>query len=436
MGQPCQKKEGFVLLKNITSISRLRLLCMVFLIIWGIVYLNYHISSESLINDKGVVIGGDFVTFYFAGKIIKEKNGEKIYDPAYQKQVQDQILAPEKIKGLLYYINPPSVAVAYSFFPFLPYRVAYHLHTLIMILFFVLGILILKPQLKGFSSNWWVAGLLGMVWFPMMHTIIGGQNAALTFFLLSWGYVEIVKNRQGIAGVPLGLLLFKPQYAVPLLGLLILRKRWRTFAVAFLIGAGHYFLGAFFCGWDWPLRMLDSVGNLYHSQERIAGGTTHISIVEVIDFSLIQPLENLQVEERFLTFIYCIGYGIVGGVVLCLIMLWRKAIPQREDFRLFWALATAATLLISLHTQYYDLSLLILPVLLILDFQLLRGYSASNFQRIMLLVGFIFYPIYGFSQYIHFQPLALVPVCVFAWAYWEIRKQRISPKRLDLDMKS
>jgi hypothetical protein len=425
LSQPPHDKQRYALLNKLTSGPRLRLLAIIFLGIWIIIYLSYHISSKSLINDKGIVTGGDFITFYLAGTIIKEKNGEKIYDPAFQKQIQDQVLAPEKINGLLYYINPPSVAVLYSAFSFLPFRVAAHLHTLLMSLFFILGMLFLKQQLKGFSANWWVAGLLGMLWMPMMHTIVGGQNAGLTFFLLSWSYVATVKNQQGIAGLSLGLLLFKPQFAVPFIGLLLLRGKWRTLAVAFLIGACHYFLGALYCGWDWPVKMLESIGNLYREQERIAGGITHISIMEVIDFSIIQPLEKVKVDGGFVKIVYYLGYGLVGSVICFLIMVWKKAVPQRDDFQLYWALATAGTLLISLHTQYYDLSLLILPVLLILDFQLLQGYSPGNFERIMLIVGFISYPMNEISNYIHFQPLFILPICVFAWSFWEIHKRQI-----------
>ena len=432
MFQPPQNKKRFTLLENLTSVPRLRLLSLILLGIWIIVYLNYHISSKSLVNEKGVVIGSDFITFYLAGTIIKEKGGGKIYNPDYQKQVQDQILAPEEIKGLLYFINPASVAVIYSIFSFLPYRVAFHTHTIMMTIFFMLGMLVLKSQLKSISSNWWIAGLIGIVWMPMMHTIIGGQNAALSFFLLCWGYVATIKNNQGNAGLALGLLLFKPQYAVPLLGLLLLRKKWKTFAVAFLVGVGHYFLGAFFCGWDWPIKMFDSVGGLYRAQESIAGGATHISISEVIDFSVIQPLEKFKVDAVLIKLVHYFGYGIIGSVVAFLIYFWRKAEPGRDDFGLFWAVAISGTLLISLHTQYYDVSLLVLPVLLILDFQLMKGYFPNNYQRIILLALFLFYPAHKISNYIHFQPLFIFPIYIFSWSIWELNYGKNSNRPLKL----
>ncbi len=424
MLQPLHVKKGHSIIEKLTRKERLRLLAIIILGIWAFTYVGYHISTKRLVNNQGVPLGGDFITFYFAGQIIQGKNGPAIYDPEYQKQVQNQILAPEEMKGLLYFINPASVAVIYSLFSFLPYRIAFHTHTVIMVLFFIVGMLILKSQLKGISSDWWVAGMLGLVCPPMMHTIIGGQNAALAFCLLSWGYVATVTNQQGIAGLAFGLLLFKPQYAVPLLGLLLLRGKSKIFAVALLVGVGHYIVGALFCGWDWPIKMLDSVSGLYRAQERLAGGTTHISILEVLDFSIIQPLENYGVDSVLISIVRYSGYGLIGGVVGVIIFLWRKSNAGEHEFALLCALAISGTLLISLHTQYYDLSLLVLPVILILNYNLVKGYPLNNYQRLILIALFLSYPLHRTSVYIHFQPLFLIPVYIFFWSVWQIKGKK------------
>jgi hypothetical protein len=301
-----------------------------------------------------------------------------------------------------------------------------------MVIFFILGMLVLKSQLQGISSDWWIAGLLGMVWMPMMHTIIGGQNAALVFCLLSCAYVANARNQEVVAGLALGLLLFKPQYAVPLLGLLLLRKKWKIFAVALPVGIGQYILGAFFCGWDWPLKMVDSMSSLYRAQERIAGGSTHISIMEVIDFSIIQPLEKIKADPAIVgSFVY-FGYGIMGSVVALLIYIWRRVETQKDNLGLYWASAISGTLLISLHTQYYDISLLVLPFLLILNFRMMKGDCPGNWQRLILLGLFLVYPAYKLSNYIQFQPLIMLPIYVLAWSIWDLAYGKDSSRTLKL----
>ncbi len=401
---------------RLTSPSRLRIFGVTIFLAWCVVYAFHHVSATHLVNEKNVIMGRDFMSFYIAGTIVKEGDGKQLYNPTYQQQVQDRILAPEKFNGLAYYINPASVAVVNSGLARLPYRTAFHLHTLLMLLCFAAGIWILKPCLSGISSEWWVAGLLGVVWFPMMNTIMGGQNAALTFLLLAAGYAATAGGRQWLAGLALGLLLFKPQYALPLLGLLMLRKQWLTIGVAVLVGASQYLLGAYYCGWHWPVKMTNALAGYYHSQERIAGGATHISIMETLDYSIIQPLERLPAPEWNTGLMTACGYGLVGFLILYLIWTWRTADPRRSDFGLFWALATSATLLISLHTQYYDISLLFLPLLQIINHQLFSGRPITFRQRIILIAVFMIYPLHPISEVIRFQPLILLPIGVCAWA--------------------
>ena len=197
----------------------------------------------------------------------------------------------------------------------------------------------------------------------MMHTMTGGQNAALCFLLLAVAYVASVEKKQWLAGLALGLLLFKPQYAVPVLGLLLLRKQFVTLGVAAVLGCGHYVIGALACGWDWPAKMADKLGGYYRAAEDATNSATHMSFMEVLDYSVIQPLGRDGAVGGLL---HLSGYVALALFVLYLIFVWRDADPKREDFGLYWALVTSAALLLSLHTQYYDGALLLLPVLLIL----------------------------------------------------------------------
>jgi len=85
-------------------------------------------------------------------------------------------LAGENWKGLMYYINPAPVAVLYSIFARFPYVIVFHVHTLLMTGFFLTGIYFLKPHLNHMPKSWGIIGLLGMIWFPMSHTIMVHQR--------------------------------------------------------------------------------------------------------------------------------------------------------------------------------------------------------------------------------------------------------------------
>ncbi len=408
------------LITKLTSPHWLGLTGMALFVGCGIGFVAHHASADSLVNDNNVAIGRDFLAFYLAGQIVANGQGQNLYDGAEQQRTQDAVLAPAELDGLAYYINPAPVAVVFSLLTRLPYLWAFYLHTALMLILFLLAMRCLKPHLPSLAPHWFVAVLLGATWFPMMHTIMGGQNAALTFFLLVVAYSSATKGKQWVAGAALGLLLFKPQYALPLLGLLLLRRQFRTCAVATVIGAGQYALGALFCGWDWLAKMVGSMGEFYREQERLVSGPTHISLTEVLDYSIVRPLESFGGYEVLAQCANLLGYVLVGVIVLHLIWSWRRADPRRADFGLYWAQITSAMLLISLHTQYYECALLVLPILLILEHLARSGLAIGPRPRLLLVVAFLaFWPLYSLPEWFgwfRFQPVALMPLVVGWWA--------------------
>lgn len=394
---------------------------------WCAGFVVHHVSARGLVDQNNIVLGRDFMAFYVGGSIVVQGDGSRLYEPELQQATQNTVVAPEKLEGLSYFINPASVAVAYSLLARLPYLSAFYLHTALMMACFFAGMHLLRPHLATGSLHWLTIALVAACWMPMMHTITGGQNAALSFLLLAAAYVATVDQKQWLAGLSLGLLLFKPHYAVPVLGLLLLRGQWRTLCIAGVVGVGHYIVGALFCGWDWPVLMADQLGSYYRQAEDATNSATHMSLLEVLDYSVIQPLGG---GESVAGLIHLCGYAVLGLVVVYLIWVWRHADPGRPDFGLYWALVTAATLVLSPHAQYYDGALLILPVVLILSHICRANLAVSANARLTLVVLYVAYfplvylPVW--FEWFRFQPVFLVPIGVCAWSVALIKRSRRS----------
>lgn len=423
--QPSKVPALTRVVEKITSPPFLGMVGVALFVGWGVGFVFYHAAADRLVDANNIVLGRDFMAFYVGGSIVKDGNGERLYEPAFQQVTQDAILGAEKLQGLSYYINPAPVAVVYSLLARLPYLWAFYGHTLFMLGCALLGHRVLRSSLPGKSLHWLIVGFLGACWLPMMHTITGGQNAALCFLLLATAYVATTKGQEWLAGLALGLLLFKPQYALPALGLLLLRRRYLTIATATAVGAAQYVLGGLFCGWDWPVKMADKVSGYYRQAEDATNSATHMSFMEVLDYSVIQPLGRDGTVGGLL---HLIGYAVLVLFVLYLIFAWRDADPKREDFGLYWALVTSAALLLSLHTQYYDGALLLLPVLLILAHYHRTAQAVGVRLRLALIVVYFGYlPLAGIPEWFdwfRFQPVFLVPLGVCGWAVVLIRKQR------------
>jgi hypothetical protein len=371
------------------------------------------------VRSEEVVLGRDFMAFYLGGSVVAEGSGSSLYEPEVQQRVQDAVLSPERFDGLAYYINPAPVAVAYSLLARLPYLWALHAHTLIMLTFLVIAMCALRTELDGLTGRWGIVIPMVVLWFPVAQTVTGGQNAALTLLLWVAAYKAVSKGHHAWAGVALGLLLFKPQYALPLIGLLLLRRRYRTVIVSSVVGVGGYVAGAVACGWNWPLRMMQATGGFYRQQENGVSGFSHISMVEAADFSLAEPLRAWGSD--WATWIAPLSWGVVVVVIIALVVLWKSANPRDDRFGLYWAAVTASSLLISPHTQYYEVALLVLPLVLILDYTSVTGRVVSTGCRAGLLAAFLLYPFYGFGEVLQFQPLIVLPVWMSLWAVWLIR---------------
>ncbi|MCP4245463.1 MAG: hypothetical protein GY778_00290, partial [bacterium] len=168
------------------------------------------------------------------------------------------------------------------------------------------------------------------------------------------------------------------------------------------VGGGHDLVGAVFCGAAWPATMLEFLGSFRDMEARL-NSATHISLLSASDYSLPTPWARLVAGLLML---------VVAGV---LVRGTRRGPTTQPAFAVRWALAVSGTLLLSPHTQYYDVGILVLPVMLGLDFMLQQGHIPSMVLRVFLAAGFVLYPIYEWSPALHFQPLLLWPMLTFGW---------------------
>jgi hypothetical protein len=403
------------LLLRLTSPSRLRLIGGLFGAAMLAAFLIRALPPAPLVQPNGVPLGRDFLVFYAAGRMVREGDGARLYDPRAQSAMQDSVLAPGRREGMGYFTNPAPLAAAYTPLASLPYRTAFLFHTGLMALLVVAGVRALRGVMPGLAPHWGLAALLGLLWFPLLNAVTGGQNTASSFALLAVAYTGTVRRMPSVAGAALGLLLYKPQLALPLLGLLLLRREYRTGSAAAVTTLAAYAAGAFAAGYDWPARMLRAL-RFFHREERLANGQWLISIPESLDYALARPFEGSAAGASVAAAVHALGWVLVLAAVMWLVLLWRRADPAREDFGLYWALAVAATPLVSPHTQHYEAGVLLLPVLLMLDWMIRRGVEITPATRLALVAGFFVYPVYLLAPRLGFQPLVLLPVAVAVWA--------------------
>ena len=223
-----------------------------------------------------------------------------------------------------------------------------------------------------------------VLWPPVVYAAaISGQNAPLGLLLAQLAIAGVAARSAVLTAVPIGLLLYKPTYAIPFIVLLLVRRRVAELAIVAGIGGTWYVASAAASGgdWLWPVRYV-------HLIARFAAG----------DFGVNAPfaigLPGVLVRSGADPAI------IVAAVVLvataCVAALRR--VPAAEAA----CAACLAGLALSPHAWAYD-AVLALPMI---------AYTASRLEerartRLLLTLALVA-PLFFVSPLLGFDPLALV----------------------------
>ena len=302
-------------------------------------------SGASTVSGR---LGGDYPAFYGAGRIAIDRDWEHLYDPNRQIEAQGDLHLGEQTGQYLFFSYPPFVAIAYSPLALLPFRASYLVHTLLMTAAVAGSIWLAGQKILVLRQHRTLALALALLFYPMLRSVLGGQNTALTLLLMvaSW---RLATNRNDIyAGLVLSLLLFKPQYAVPMILLYLLAGRWRVM-LGSLIGAGTlYMVGASLMGIDWVVPWWDQVRE-FAAIDTSVNGLNSISFIGFVT--------NLSDANEVVVLL-----GIVPAftVVVLLAYAWLRGRPDALTEKT--ALAATGLILISPHTMYYDGSLVLITL--------------------------------------------------------------------------
>jgi hypothetical protein len=311
----------------------------------------FVISSGDGSDTASGRVGGDFPAFYSAGTIVADGDIEHLWDPATQAAAQEDLLGDED--GFIMFPYAPHVAAAYSGLAQLPYRAAYAVHTLLMVGFLVAALQLLRPLLRVIDRWFWLTLAAALTAYPVFVGIGGGQNTAFTLFLIAAIWRSLADDRESLAGIAAALLLFRPQYALPIIGLLFLGRHWRAVATAAAGGVGVWLVNAVVFGPAWLTTWLREVRPLLEADAEVNA----LNEIAPIGF-----LHSLLGTDSLIAL--AVGGAVSVLVVGALVWTWWQS-PLALNERM--AITAAGLLLIGPHTIYYDSSLLLFTVLVLFD---------------------------------------------------------------------
>jgi hypothetical protein len=168
-------------------------------------------------TGEGFVAGHDFVAFYTASLAVFDGNAALVYDEAFMKPAQHDLVGDSTV-GYLAFMYPPTYLLLVSPLALVPYFSALALWLLVPLLFLLvtMGRRIDIPP---------VALLLAAAAPAVAQALFAGQNGLLFAALLAGGLL-LQDRRPLLAGILLGLATAKPQLAVLLFPALIFGRHW------------------------------------------------------------------------------------------------------------------------------------------------------------------------------------------------------------------
>jgi hypothetical protein len=304
----------------------------------------------------------DFVYFYGIGQIVNHYPAASLYDYALQHKTFDALyFSPGYVYGPSPY--PPFVALFFSPFARIPFRVAFFLWTGLSILLYAVGITAAYKSVMSWERIK-VSLILcfSLAFYPFFWGIfVNGQLSAIAVCAVGVALYLERRSKLMLSGLALSMLAYKPTLLLLIVPMLLLTRRFRTLG-GFMTGiAALALVSTGFGGiqiWFAYARFLALFG-------RAAGlqGQRTVQLWKFVDIgSCVQAVEGGR-SGLALAFLIPVITIVAGALAL---LLWKSARGGRAQQSLAWAATLTWTLLLNVYVPMYDSILVAVALVLTL----------------------------------------------------------------------
>ncbi len=303
----------------------------------------------------------DFTIFYTAGKMLRVGLGHDLYEGGLQYLVQQTFAAGVRTrKGPLPYNHPAFEALIFEPLAAFDYPAAYAVWTFINLAILAFLPFLLRqriPLLAQYPPLLWLLVLLGF--FPVLVALLQGQDVILLLLLNALAFAALKRNADTLAGCWLGLSVFKFQLIVPFVLVLLCWKRAKVVRSFAVTAVGLAAISIAITGWAGALRYPKYVLHFETFMEQ--GGIAN-------DMPNLRGLLEGWTVVRAFPSAHVITIALSICLLLWVIVKGRRTIASSRQFDLQFSLAMVAAVLASYHAFPYDLSLLVIPLFLVVNY--------------------------------------------------------------------
>ena len=340
----------------------------------GAAIVTWALSAPLLFDQRlQASVGFDFGHFYTIGYLAAERDGDTLYDAA-ALHAKQSALNPALADIPLPPLYPPQTALLFAPLSLLSYRAAFIVWECVSALVYVSIIIATWRRLRTNLPDRVLVVAAALASAPFWYLILVRQNSVIVLAPLFVGWLALETRRPVAAGLAFGCLAFKPQFALVLAPVLVIRREW-----AIVRG------------------MIVSVVLQLVAVIVWFGASTLVKYVDVLPRLVtsandIEPLLYKSVSLRTLFRLFPPAVGIplwlasVAVVVAAALYVWRPEISVRARL----GVVVTATVLANPHLRMYD-AVVLAPVALWLGAWYSERGRASPFGARVLLLSLAFW---------------------------------------------
>jgi Glycosyltransferase family 87 len=387
-------------LRRIRAQAALLAICL-----WGVCAVDF--STPGLFDRAGNIKFQDFLAFYIPARQILQNHSSQLFDAsATSAEVQAIVSGPNRI--FLPALYGPQVGLFFVPLAHFSFSVAAWMWaTFSMLLYFACMYSVWRtcPNLRAYPGT---VALAALAFPPLFHFFARSQISALLLACFTLAFFAFRAEHDWLAGIALGLLIFKPQFLVAIPFVLLLAGAWKVLsgvivsAIAQLALTWTYFGSAVIRAYfDTMLHMSRWIAN-------VEPGPAHIQMHSLRSFWIL-----LLPSPQFALALYLISSIVIVALAAATFRLSNSVAVR------FSAL-TLAAVLVNPHLFIYDL-LVLAPVLLFLVDYAFPLQQNPYFATLCILAYLAFLlPMLGpLSFWTHLQ-LSVPAFVALQWLLWRI----------------
>jgi alpha-1,2-mannosyltransferase len=349
----------------------------------------WNVATPGLFDRAGNLKGTDFLHFYTLGSLALAHRGADLYNMSAQSQlVAQRVPAATGIRYLPVY--PPQVSILFAPFAHLSYPCALVLWLTLSSLIYGACIYVLWricPNLRNYGLTVLVLALA----FPAFwHLIAWGQTSALALACFTLAFFALRAERELLAGLALGCLIFKPQLGLAAAVIFVDTRRWKVVAGALFSALAQLAAAWIYYGPD-SLRIW--IQTLFRFP----------SLLPLLEPKLYQT-HSLRTFWTMLLPWPNLAFGLYILTALLTLALAARCWQSSVSLPLRYSALLLATVLVAPHLTVYDLVILAPAFLLLTDWIVAEpNQSTTSCLELLLYLAFAL-PLLGpLARWTHLQ---------------------------------